>query len=201
MKTKNKALLLSFCAVLLVAASVLGTMAYLTSTAGVTNTFTIGKVSITLDEAKVDSYGEVDASSADRVSENSYKLLPGHKYTKDPIVRVSGESEDCWVFVKVENGISAYEAVTGTDYKTIAEQIRENEWTALGENVYYKSYTKNAGGEELPVFEEFKIAEDANEVSGWNSISPESTTITVTAYAIQKDGLDVNAAWTAVSTN
>lgn len=43
MKTKSKALLLTLCAVLLVAASVLGTMAYLTSTDTVTNTFTIGQ--------------------------------------------------------------------------------------------------------------------------------------------------------------
>ena len=53
MKTKSKALLLTLCAVLLVAASVLGTMAYLTSTAKVENTFTIGKVEITLDETDV----------------------------------------------------------------------------------------------------------------------------------------------------
>lgn len=44
MKTKSKALLLTLCAVLLVAASVLGTMAYLTSSAEVKNTFTVGKV-------------------------------------------------------------------------------------------------------------------------------------------------------------
>lgn len=44
MKTRSKALLLTLCAVLLVAASVLGTMAYLTSTDEVTNTFTVGQV-------------------------------------------------------------------------------------------------------------------------------------------------------------
>ena len=51
MKTKSKALLLTLCAVLLVAASVMGTMAYLTSTDKVENTFTVGNVKITLDEA------------------------------------------------------------------------------------------------------------------------------------------------------
>lgn len=43
MKTRNKALLLTFGAVLLVAASVLGTLAYLTSTDKVVNTFTVGR--------------------------------------------------------------------------------------------------------------------------------------------------------------
>lgn len=57
MKTKSKALLLTLCAVLLVAASVMGTMAYLTSTDKVENTFTVGNVKITLDEAKVNTDG------------------------------------------------------------------------------------------------------------------------------------------------
>ena len=94
MKTKSKALLLALCAVLLVAASVLGTMAYLTSQAEVTNTFTVGSVSITLDEAPVDENGE--ATTGTRVTENSYKLMPGHKYDKDPTIHVAANSEDCW---------------------------------------------------------------------------------------------------------
>ena len=58
MKTKTKALALALCAVLLVVSTVFVTMAYLTSkTDVVTNTFTVGKVTITLDEAKVDEYG------------------------------------------------------------------------------------------------------------------------------------------------
>ena len=55
MKTRSKALVLTLCAVLLVVATVMGTMAYLTSTDTVTNTFTVGKVAITLDEAKVNT--------------------------------------------------------------------------------------------------------------------------------------------------
>ncbi|MDY5347494.1 MAG: hypothetical protein SPG37_07790, partial [Eubacteriales bacterium] len=59
MKTKNKALLLTLCAMLLVAASIFGTVAYLTSkTENVVNTFTVGQVKITLDEAKVDADGK-----------------------------------------------------------------------------------------------------------------------------------------------
>lgn len=58
-KTKTKALLMSLCAVLLVAASVLGTMAYLTDSKDVKNTFTVGNVAIKLDEAKVDDMGNL----------------------------------------------------------------------------------------------------------------------------------------------
>ena len=100
MKTKSKALLLTLCAVLLVAASVLGTMAYLTSTDTVTNTFTVGKVEIKLDEAKVNADG-IPVEGAGRVMENSYKLMPGTTYTKDPTVTVKAGSEDSYVRMKV----------------------------------------------------------------------------------------------------
>lgn len=100
MKTKSKALLLTLCAVLLVAASVLGTMAYLTSTAKVENTFTIGKVEIKLDEAKVNADG-IPVEGADRVTANSYKLMPGTTYTKDPTVTVLNGSEESYVRMKV----------------------------------------------------------------------------------------------------
>lgn len=95
MKTKSKALLLTLCAVLLVAASVLGTMAYLTSTDTVTNTFTVGKVEIKLDET------DVTNPNGPRVKANSYKLMPGTTYTKDPTVTVKAGSEESYVRMKV----------------------------------------------------------------------------------------------------
>lgn len=100
MKTRSKALLLTLCAVLLVAASVMGTMAYLTSTEKVENTFTVGNVKITLDEAKVNTDG-TPAAPAERVKANEYKLLPGHTYTKDPTVTVIKGSESSYVRMKV----------------------------------------------------------------------------------------------------
>lgn len=109
-KTKTKALLMSLCAVLLVAASVLGTMAYLTDSKDVKNTFTVGNVSIKLDEAKVNTDGKAidkkgnvvtDLAKAERVAGNSYKLLPGHTYVKDPTVTVLTPSVASYVRMKV----------------------------------------------------------------------------------------------------
>lgn len=104
-KTKTKALLMSLCAVLLVAASVLGTMAYLTDSKEVNNTFTVGNVSIKLDEAKVDENGtqvvDKDGNPVARVTENEYKLLPGHTYVKDPTVTVLKPSVESYVRMKV----------------------------------------------------------------------------------------------------
>lgn len=104
-KTKTKALLMSLCAVLLVAASVLGTMAYLTDSKDVKNTFTVGNVAIKLDEAKVDENGtqvvDKDGNPVARVTRNAYKLLPGHTYVKDPTVTVLTPSVASYVRMKV----------------------------------------------------------------------------------------------------
>lgn len=193
MKKKTKALMLVLCAVLLVTASVLGTMAYLTSTEKVVNTFTVGKVAITLDEAQVNPDG-TPAAGAARVKGNAYHLLPGHTYTKDPTVHVQANSEDSFIFVKVENGIARYEAGT-----TIAAQIAANGWTPLEgvANVYYKAYTKSAEITNLPVFGHFTIADNANAADSWNNFSAE-TNVTVTAYAVQTSGFNSETdAWNA----
>lgn len=200
MKTKRKALLLSLCAVLLVVASVMGTMAYLTSRDTVTNTFTIGNVQITLDETKVNLDGTVVTGDEAGVTKaNKYLLMPGHQYTKDPTVHVDPVSEDSYIFVKVENGISKYE---GTP--TIASQITSApySWTALTgvDGVYYKEYTKSNDGANLKVFGGFTIADNANGADGWANINEQTTKIIVTAYAIQKDGTGTpDDAWAKVS--
>ena len=97
MKAKNKALLLSLCAVALVAASILGTIAYLTDDESVTNTFTVGNVDITLDEVKVDENGNPVSSGERTEAGNDYHLLPGYTYTKDPTVHVVKGSENSYV--------------------------------------------------------------------------------------------------------
>lgn len=191
MKTKNKALLLALCAVSLVTASVLGTMAYLTDNKMVTNTFTVGSVAITMDEAKVDTDGK-PVPNANRVTDNSYKLLPGHEYTKDPTIHVDANSEDCYLFVKVDNQIANIEA---EDAK-VASQMDDKGWKLVKDNVYV--YVGTAAGatmplavtkndKNIPVFEKIKIADFVN---GTQLKDYENKNITVTAYAVQKAGFE-----------
>lgn len=195
MKAKTKAMVLAVCAVLLVVTTVFVTMAFLTSTTDVvTNTFTVGKVAITLDEAKVDSYGS-QVSSSSRVTSNNYTLIPGHSYLKDPTVHFQPGSEASWLFVKVENGISAIEANTSSSL-SIANQITDNGWTALTgvNNVYYRwaEANKSTNVRDYDVFGTFAVN------SGADTASYASSTIKITAYAIQADGFTTaNAAWTA----
>lgn len=171
---------LVLCAVLLVAGSIFGTFAYLTDSKTVTNTFTVGSVNITLDEAKVTEYGVVDGTS--RVTSNTYKLIPGHKYAKDPTIHVADDSEDCWVFVKIDNGLGAYASLN----------IDSNKWTKIeNTNVYYYNTVAKAK-ESCVAFTEFVVSGTAN-VGTYKDAK-----IEVTAYAVQADGFDnAQAAWTA----
>lgn len=103
---KTKVLLTLTCALMLIAASVMGTLAYLTDKDEVKNTFTVGQVDIKLDEAQINDAGQpvdkdgkvvTNLADAKRVEKNSYHLLPGHVYTKDPTLTVLKNSEKSYV--------------------------------------------------------------------------------------------------------
>lgn len=118
---KKKILLVGAMMVLVALAAVGITMAYLTSQNTATNTFTVGKVAITLDEAAVNENGELlykDGKLADRVQGNVYHLMPGHEYVKDPTVTVEAGSEESYIrmLVEVENIDSLKSAITGSGY-------------------------------------------------------------------------------------
>lgn len=191
MKTKNKALLLALCAVSLVTASVFGTMAYLTDDDKVTNTFTVGSVAITMDEKDVD-HSSQNANGRDQA--NKYKLLPGHEYTKDPTIHVDANSEDCFLFVKVENGIKDIESKEAD--KSVADQMAKNGWvTVTGhDGVYVYVGTPGANdpaivtkGKDVKVFDNITID---GSVNGDTLKNYDGKNITVTAYAVQKDGFE-----------
>lgn len=207
-KTVKKVLALSSGAVLLVAASVMGTMAYLTDNVSVANTFTVGKVDISLDEAWTNEYGKplnenneivTSIDSAKRVSANEYKLIPGMTYTKDPTIHVDEDSEECYLFVKVENGISGIEKGGNTATTSIASQLTTNHWHSVpgAQNYYY--YSTGAGQTPEPtkvnpetdnvnkvVFSSFIVDETA---TAETLAEYKDKTVKVTAYAIQAAGM------------
>ena len=126
-------------AVLLVVGSIAGTMAYLRATAEVVNTFTYGKVVISMDETLIGPDGLTVADSDQRVTGNRYKLMPNTTYTKDPVIHIGSESEDMYLFIKVDNGIAGLaltEEEKTDEKKTIHDQLLENGW---------KVYTNSEG--------------------------------------------------------
>ena len=198
-KKLRKLLTLVCCAVMLVCVTVGATVAYLTSTASVTNTFSVGNVTITLDEQDVKTDGTVDTNT--RVNANTYHLLPGHSYIKDPTVHVDDESEDAWLFVKVENGIADIETdyvVTTTNEDgepvenvkgTIEEQMTALGWTKVAGQTNVWAYKEIVNAEDdIIVFEGFKV-DGSKDVANYTSAQ-----VKITAYAVQADGFETAAA-------
>lgn len=213
---KKKLLIMSVAMVLVCAFAVGMTIAYLTSTDEVVNTFTVGNVQIKLDEAEVDQYGVPQGSPAPRISENVYKLIPGHTYTKDPMVTVLSGSESSYIKMTVTFSNSAeLDAIFGTDgadLTSIFKGYDENTWI-------YKGNTENTGNNTRTYefwYKETVAAPDGNVALDalFDSITVPHTitndqlatiqgmTITVNAYAIQADGFaNADAAWEAYPAN
>lgn len=209
----KKAALLLCSAVLLVCISIGATVAYLTSTDKVVNTFTVGNVQIKLDEAKANLDGTLDTTTTDRVKANSYKLLPGHTYNKDPMVTVLKDSESCYVKMTVTiDKASQLDAIfadeNGAKLLTIFNGYDSNNWTYKGNT---KDTEKNTRTYEFWYKEAVAATTDNVALDAlFDSITVPGTitnaqletikgmTITVNAYAIQADGFaNAEAAWAA----
>lgn len=211
MKTKSKALLLTLCAVLLVTASVLGTMAFLTSDDEVVNTFSVGSVAIKLDEAKANADGTL-VEGAERVKANSYKLLPGHTYNKDPMVTVLNGSEPSYIKMTVTfskaNELDAIFAPTGADMTSIFDGYDATCWIAKGntKDTATNTRTYEFWYKETVAAPNGNVALDAlfdkiivpGFITNEQLATIEGMTITVNACAIQADGFaNAEAAWAA----
>lgn len=209
---KFKALLVVACALLLVAASVFGTMAYLTSTDEVKNTFTVGKVNIKLDEAKANPDGSLVEGAA-RVKANSYKLLPGHTYNKDPMVTVLSGSESSYVKMTVTfskaNELDAIFAPNGANLTSIFNGYDAANWIAKGNTKNatantrtYEFWYKEAVGAptaDIALDALFDSITVPGEITKEQLATIEGMTITVNAYAIQADGFaNADVAWAAI---
>lgn len=181
----KKALFIMLSAALIVCATVAGTLAWLTDkTEPVVNTFTVGDINITLTE-----------------SENlDLKMVPGQPIEKDPKVTVKAGSEACWLFVKV---------VRSENFKDFMTYDKADGWTLLktegNTEVYYREVAATTADTDIYVLKDNKVtvrdtvtktmlegvknAEDGTP----NENAP---TLTFTAYAVQKDGInDATTAW------
>jgi len=183
---KIKGLLLSLATVLLVFGLIGTSIAWLvTSTDPIVNVFTYGDIQIKLEET----------------TGNRYKMTPGATLEKDPKITVLADSEDCWLFVKIDE--SAVEKLSDYIDYSIADG-----WTALPgvAGVYYREVESSDQDVSFGV-----LADDQVTVKGTvtkemleklnNSNYP---TLTFTGYAVQRDAnieeIDTAAeAWALIS--
>ena len=180
---KNKKLLKTLgvvvCAALLAVGSVLGTVAYLTSTATVKNTFTLGSIAIELTES----------------TGSNYKMIPGTEIKKDPAVILKKNSEPCYIFVHDHaagvDGVLSFEMADG--------------WTKVPgqDHVFYRQETAIAQADlTFPILKNDRVL-----VNSAVNVHTGNATLTFSAYAIQSAGIAVDGektivqvAWETVST-
>ena len=207
---KLKNLITVFCAVLLVVASVVGTLAYLTSESKVVNTFTVGKVNITLDEADVNENGVVVSNA--RVKENKYHLVPGQTYVKDPTLTVKAKSEASYVRVLLTiDHASEFDAIYApnqADLTTIFNGYDATNWVyeAVTRDMVKNTVTYEFRYKEIVTKSETDTVLDAlfdsvtvpGTFDSDDMASIADLKITVIGHAIQATGFaNEDAAWTA----
>ena len=168
---KKKIFAIVLCVAMLAIAVIGGTMAYFTDTDAQTNTFTAGKVDISLDEAIVekDAAGNLVATGS-RTDETqtlqNYHLFPAMSITKDPTITVAADSEDAY--------IAAIVTITGDIYDLIG--------VAGYDNI---DITKLASGG--------LMAKASTQVQGWNGLSMVYETEDCVIY---QDADKANNTWT-----
>lgn len=178
----TKTLVLVLTVMMIVGISVGGTLAWLTAQSGtVTNTFTAGDINISLTETV----------------ENSFKIVPGGTAVKDPTLTVAAKSENCYVYVCVENNVKIGDAVVATP------NIDTAKWIQVGVNGnktvyrYHEIVEYSEAKQDLSVFTQVKYSET---ITKDNIDDLANTTIKISGFAHQSDNTTVetaNAAATA----
>lgn len=184
-------------ALVVIGNSVSGTVAWLVSKPESTvSTFTLGDINITLAESDFGS---------------QLKIIPGVDIKRDPKVTVMANSEACWLFVKVEErNWPDFEEENGT--RKVSYSVN-NGWNVLTNNpgVYFREvsaedaqkgidYTVLAGNESCPSGV-IKVSQELTkeEINSIRS-SEKQPSLTFTAYAVQRAGIDTAAAaWATVN--
>jgi len=198
---KVMSLVLAF--VLVIGASVAGTLAWLTAqTQTVTNTFTSAELfsengSFTLWEHKAedtDGDGEYTLDNSSEVESNSYSILPGVNIPKDPTVDVVGLEEHAYLYIKVTSTLP-----TGLTYT-----IDSTNWTALdgydgvyvysGSNAESNSNIVKATNAAPKTFTATILTDNQIVVASNYSGASDDITLSFDAYMVQATGNGDSAA-------
>ena len=165
MKKKGLAMVLAL--VLLAVCAVSGTLAWLTAKSDVvTNTFTTSDIKVKLEES----------------TGTNYKMIPGYTIRKDPEATVLTGSEECYLFVKLDES---------TNFKNYMTYEMVEGWTVVpGEtNVYFRKVLTTDIGTPYSVLKDNQVTvkdtvtkEQMNALDVEGAVKP---TLTITAYASQ----------------
>ena len=185
MKNKKGLIFVVIAMLLIVGAGIGGTLSWLaTRTNPVENTFTYGDINIKLSETT-----------------SEYKIVPGQNIPKNPKVTVVSGSENCYIYLKVKE-----ENWPETD---VTYSLVNTDWikftpknTSVETNEQYYYYNGSAAqGTEIQILTDNQIFV-ANTFTK-DKIKTVQPKLTITAYAIQKEGTgnDAVTAWDTVNIN
>jgi predicted ribosomally synthesized peptide with SipW-like signal peptide len=188
--------------------TILGTLAWFTDEAEMTNIFTVGNIEMKLDEHDITHGGKitdctyrenniVDGVAQDNIvcnnktrttDSNTYiNLMPGDERAKDPTITISANSEECYVFVKVVDNLDAsVEGSTIINYDIDGEDSVGHWELVDGETDIYmlkETVKKSNLEQEFLLFSNVKI--DGTVVDDTNLSKLKGKTIDMYAYAIQ----------------
>ena len=185
MKKKRKLIIAGALFAILLVATITPTFSWLSSkTDPVVNTFAGGAISIILDESAVDAEGH-KIEGGERSSGNTYKYVAGAVLDKDPTPTVLKGSEECYVFICVENELNDKFSI---NYDT-------EHWTEISSSgnktVYgYKETVDASEAEEdimlSPIFTQVTVSES---LTSEDVKALGEKKLTATAYAVQKESL------------
>lgn len=127
------------------------------------------------------TYGDIKISINDSNDSNNYEIMPGTIINKDTSVSVKAKSEDCWLYVKIDKSTNFDEFMT--------YEVADG-WISLedNDNVYYREVSKMASDQKYNVIKN-NVINVKSELTRQmiDSISENYPTLTVTAYAVQRD--------------
>ena len=175
----GKALAVLVAVVLLIGCAVGGTVAWLVAKGGtITNTFTVGNIKVSLYE-----------------TDRSYHIVPGVDIAKNPRALVEADSEDCYLFVKVdEENWPAFKEQDRTTRK-VDYKLAEG-WTKLENGVYYMKVSKNTEKQIFQILKDDKVTVSKNLTKDELDTVSTKPELIFTVYAVQKEGVkDAAEAW------
>lgn len=158
-----------------------GTAAWLAAKSDpIASTFTFGDINITLKD--------------EDPQEGQIKIIPGMDIPKALKVTVQANSVDCWLFVKV---VQAGTFVDGKVTYAIAEGWTKGDGSQIPENVYYRQVNGATADMEFSVLKGDKITVSKELTKEEiRNIADGPITLTFTAYAVQREGINTAAeAW------
>lgn len=143
------------------------------------------------------TFGDINITLKDEDHQEQIKIIPGVNIPKDLKVTVQADSVDCWLFVKVEQtGTFVPDKVT----YAIADGWIQGDGSPIPENVYYREVSADTADREFPVLKGDKITVSKELTKEEIQNITDGPTLTFTAYAVQREGINTAAdAWSVVT--